>query len=220
MKPVAVVTGGAGALGRAVVRSFDEHGYEVHLSAVGEEERARYEGPGIVHVADLSSLKGAKKFAESVGGQVKCLACIAGGFDMVKIADASEKDFEKMISINAKTAFYSLSAFHEGLKGGAPSSVILTGAQAYEGRGGMAIYAGSKAFVVSLTRSASQEWKKDRIRVNAILPDAIDTPANRSAMPNADFEKWAKPEEIADVILYLCSDEAKLITGEAIRVGR
>lgn len=220
MKPVAVVTGGAGALGRAVVRVFDEHGYEVHLSAINENERTNYDGPGIVHVADLSSLQGAKEFANNVGGYVKCLVCIAGGFDMVKISDASEKDFEKMISINAKTAFYSLSVFYEKLEGGAPSSVILTGAQAYEGRGGMSIYAGSKAFVVSLARSAAQEWKKDRIRVNAILPDAIDTPANRSAMPDANFEKWAKPEEIADVILYLCSEEAKLITGEAIRVGR
>lgn len=214
------MTGGAGALGRAVVRAFNERGYDVHLSAVDEKERMRYDGPGTVHVADLSSLKGAQELANGVGGQVKCLACIAGGFDMVKISAASEEDFEKMISINAKTAFYCLSAFYEGLKGGAPSSVILTGAQVYDGKGGMSIYAGAKAFVVSLTRSAAQEWKKDGIRVNAILPDAIDTPANRSAMPDANFEKWAKPEEIANVILYLCSEEAKLITGEAIRVGR
>jgi 3-oxoacyl-[acyl-carrier protein] reductase len=75
----------------------------------------------------------------------------------------------------------------------------------------MAPYAASKAAVISFARSAALEWKEARVRVNAVLPDTIDTPANRRAMPNADYSRWATPEEIAEVIVWLCSPGASLV---------
>jgi NAD(P)-dependent dehydrogenase (short-subunit alcohol dehydrogenase family) len=120
--------------------------------------------------------------------------------------------------VNFKTAIHALSAFTPKL--GQGSAVVLVGSQAYEGAARMAPYAASKAAVVSLTRSAAAELKSAGVRVNAVLPDTMDTPANRRAMPDADFSRWAKPEEVAAVILWLCSAEARVVSGNAIRVGR
>src|SRR5262245_3735616 len=101
-----------------------------------------------------------------------------------------------------------------------PSGVVFVGSQAYEGAPGKAAYAAAKAGVVSLARSAALELKVKGVRVNAVLPDTIDTPANRNAMPEANFDMWAKPEEIARLIVFLCSDEASIVSGNALRVGR
>src|SRR5262249_29236919 len=113
---------------------------------------------------------------------------------------------------------YALAAFVPKLSTGA--GVVVVGSQAYEGAAKMSPYAASKAAVVSLARSAAAELKGAGVKVNAVLPDTIDTPANRKAMPNADFDKWAKPEELAAVITWLCSPAASVVSGNAIRVGR
>src|SRR5204863_2603301 len=83
---------------------------------------------------------------------------------------------------------------------------------------GAAAYAASKAAAVAMIDSLAADLKGTGIRVNSVLPSIIDTDANRKAMPKADFTKWPKPEEIARVILFLCSDEAKVIQGAAIPV--
>ena len=83
---------------------------------------------------------------------------------------------------------------------------------------GLAAYVASKAAAVALMDSLAAETRGTGVRVNSILPSIIDTEANRKAMPGADFAKWPKPEEIARVILFLCSDEAKVVHGAAIPV--
>ncbi|HWP30603.1 MAG TPA: SDR family oxidoreductase [Fimbriimonadales bacterium] len=217
---VAVVTGGTGALGRAVVNAFSQSGYEVYLTTIDESERAGYQGPGKVDVVNLASLEEAKRWVAGINKPISAAALVAGGFTMQPIEKASEEDFEHLMNLNARSAFYSLSVLVPYLERAGSSSVVMVGARVYSGAASMALYAGSKAFVVSLAKSASIELKAKGIRVNVILPDIIDTPANRRVMPDADFEKWAKPEEIAQVILYLCSEESRLITGAAIPVGR
>jgi NAD(P)-dependent dehydrogenase (short-subunit alcohol dehydrogenase family) len=81
-----------------------------------------------------------------------------------------------------------------------------------------AAYAASKAAAVAMIDSLAADLKGTGVRANSVLPSIIDTPANRRAMPDADFAAWAKPEAIAEVILFLCSDDAKLIHGAAIPV--
>jgi NAD(P)-dependent dehydrogenase (short-subunit alcohol dehydrogenase family) len=214
---VAVVTGGTGALGGAVARKFDEVGYEVHVTASHETDARAWKGPGSAHRVDLTDLDAVRTFA-SAFGDVHAVALCAGGFAMASIAELTAADIDKMMNANFKTASHALAALGPKMRAGAAAVVL--GSQAYEGAAAMAPYAASKAALVSFAKSASLEWKGAGVRVNAVLPDTIDTPANRRAMPDADFSRWAAPAEIADVIVWLCSPAARIVSGNAIRVGR
>ncbi|MBA3726119.1 MAG: SDR family oxidoreductase [Armatimonadetes bacterium] len=218
MRKTAVITGGTGNLGHAVVARFVEIGFDVHLSAIDEEDKNRYDGTGAIAAANLADLDSTKSWATEIPAPVHALVLMAGGFSMNTLLDLGRGDFDNMFDTNAKTAFNCLSAFAGKLQRG--SSAVLVGSQAYAGAAGMSLYAASKAAVVSLSKSAALEFKPQGVRVNAILPDIIDTPANRKSMPNADFDKWQKPEEIAEVIAFLCSDGGSIISGNTIELGR
>jgi NAD(P)-dependent dehydrogenase (short-subunit alcohol dehydrogenase family) len=217
IKRVAVVTGGMGALGAVVARRFDEAGYDTHVTSSRASEAESFKGPGAAHAVDLADLDGVRAFAAAFA-EVHALALCAGAFAMSKLTELTAADIEKMMDANFKTAAHALAAFGPKMRPGAAAVVV--GSQAHEGAAGMAPYAASKAAVISFARSAALEWKEARVRVNAVLPDTIDTPANRRAMPNADYSRWATPEEIAEVIVWLCSPGASLLSGNAIRVGR
>src|SRR6202012_5496740 len=97
--------------------------------------------------------------------------------------------------------------------------IINVGAMgALQAGAGMGPYAASKAAVHRLTEALATEWK-GKITVNAVLPSTIDTAVNRASMPNADFSKWVKPEELAEVILFLASDAASGVTGALLPVN-
>ncbi len=216
-KRVAVVTGGTGALGTAVARKFVEEGYETHVTCSRESDARAWTGPGAAHAVDLTDLGAVRRLAETFP-EVHALALCAGSFAMATLAAFAEADVDKMIASNFKTASFALGAF--GARMRADGGAVVVGSQTYEGAAGMAFYSASKAAVVSLVGSAALEWKEAKRRVNVVLPDTIDTPANRRAMPGADFSRWATPEELADVIVWLCSREARAVSGNAIKVGR
>jgi NAD(P)-dependent dehydrogenase (short-subunit alcohol dehydrogenase family) len=217
MKRVALVTGGTGELGGVVARAFAEQGYEVHVTSSRPVD-ARQTPPSVeVHVVNLLALEAVRELAKGFT-EVHAIALCAGGFSMAALATLREADVEDMMGKNFKTAAYALAAFAPKLRAGA--GVVVVGSQAYEGAAKMAPYAASKAAVVSLARSAAAELKDTGVHVNAVLPDTIDTPANRKAMPDADFNRWAKPEELSAVITWLCSPAASVVSGNAIRVGR
>ena len=216
-KRIAVVTGGTGALGTAVAQRFAESGYETHVTSSREADARAWTGPGLAHAVDLADLDAVRRLAASFS-DIHAIALCAGGFAMAKLADFTEADLDRMMTSNFKTASFALGAFGGRMRAGA--SAVVVGSQSYEGAAGSAFYSASKAAVVSLVKSAALEWKKEQVRVNAVLPDTIDTPANRRAMPGADFTRWASPQEIADVIVWLCSPEARAVTGNAIKVGR
>jgi NAD(P)-dependent dehydrogenase (short-subunit alcohol dehydrogenase family) len=217
MKKVAIVTGGTGALGAAVAQKFAEAAYDVHVTSSREGESLAWKGPGQAHAVDLSNLEAVREFAAGFS-DVHAMALCAGGFSMAKLANLTSADLDKMMTTNFKTASHALIAFSPKL--GAGSAAVVVGSQSYQGAPGAAPYAASKAAVISFAASAALELRDAGVRVNAVLPDTIDTPANRRAMPKADFERWAKPEEIAEVIVWLCSPAAKVISGNSIRVGR
>lgn len=167
---------------------------------------------------DLTDFAATKSWAESIGKPVHGLVALAGGFRMKHLGDLGEAHYMETFGMNARTAFSTLDAFADNLADGA--SVVLVGSQAYSGAKDMSAYAASKAAVVSLAKSASLEWKPRGIRVNAILPDTIDTPANRKSMPDANYDAWQKPAEIAEVVAFLLSESASIVSGNAIALGR
>jgi NAD(P)-dependent dehydrogenase (short-subunit alcohol dehydrogenase family) len=213
---VAVVTGGMGALGAAVAQRFAAADYDVHVTTSREPEPPGYQGRGRAHVVDLAKLDNVRAFAQQFE-RVDALALCAGGFAEARLDALVTRDVDAMLEVNLKTAMHALAAFAEKLVRGA--GVVLVGSQSYAGAAGMAAYAASKAGVVSLMQSAALEWKPRRVRVNAVLPDIMDTPANRRAMPMADVNHWARPEDVAEAIFWLCSPAASVVSGNAIKVG-
>lgn len=220
MSRCAFVTGGAGFLGESVCQKLASEGYEVTLTAISEAERQRYTGPGTVEIADLSTRTGADSCCAKLPERVHAVALLAGGFAMQPIEALTEDDLHRMCGINFATAALTIAALIPKLEAAGGSSVVVVGSPAYVGASGMAAYAASKAALVSFAASAALELKPKRIRVNAILPNVLDTPPNRAAMPNADFDTWAKTEEAAEVISFLLSPASRIISGELINLRR
>lgn len=212
-----VITGGTGALGRGVGAVFSRAGWEVSVTAIDEADRSRYDGPGSAAVVDLRDLAAVRTFADGLG-PVEAVVCCAGGFSSQPVTAIEAADFDVQMDMNVRTAVHAVRAFAPAMPRG--GSIVLVGAQTWQGAAGVGLYAASKAAVVSFARSAALDLKARGVRVNAILPDMIDTPANRRSMPGADYEKWQKPEEIGAVVRFLCSPEAAVVSGNAIALGR
>jgi NAD(P)-dependent dehydrogenase (short-subunit alcohol dehydrogenase family) len=215
-RKLAVVTGGTGALGAAVAQQLSDSGYEVHVTTSRELAPPGYQGPGRAHVVDLANLDSLRALARTFE-RVDALVISAGAFAGVPLDDMTSRDLDAMFDVNARTAANTLAAF--GRKMARGSGVVLVGSQAYAGAANIALYAASKAAVVSLAKSAALEWKSRGVRVNAVLPDTIDTAANRRAMPDADTSRWATPQAIADTIAWLCGGRASVVSGNAISIG-
>jgi NAD(P)-dependent dehydrogenase (short-subunit alcohol dehydrogenase family) len=126
---------------------------------------------------------------------------------------------DRMLALNLRSGYVlSRAAVRVMLKQGRGAIVNVAAKAAFEHPGDAAAYAASKAAAVALLDSLAAELKGTGVRVNTILPSIIDTEPNRQAMPKADFAKWPKPEDIARVILFLCSDEARVVHGAALPV--
>jgi NAD(P)-dependent dehydrogenase (short-subunit alcohol dehydrogenase family) len=127
--------------------------------------------------------------------------------------------FDKMLHLNLRSGFIlSRSVVPVMLEQHSGAIINISSRAAFDHAAGGGAYAASKAAALAMMDSLAADLKGSGIRVNTVLPSIIDTEANRRAMPKADFATWPKPEEIANVILFLCSDEAKLIHGAAVPV--
>lgn len=212
---IVVVTGANGALGRVVRARLAEAG----ATAVGIDLAAA--GNGAVLGADLSDAAAtAKAVGEIVArhGRIDALLNVAGGFRM---APASERAaWDALWQVNLVTALNAASAVLPGMVERGKGAIVSIAARAAVERAGaqMGAYAASKAAVVRLTEALAEEVKDRGVRVNCVMPSVIDTAANRAAIPAADFGKWVRPEALADVLLFLCSDQAGAINGAAIPV--
>jgi NAD(P)-dependent dehydrogenase (short-subunit alcohol dehydrogenase family) len=226
---VAIVTGAAGNLGRAVAAAFADQGARVALVDLdaGALDAARKElpahGEAAVFPADLIKPDSVADMVERVSahfGRIDILANIAGGFTMgPPVHETEDRDWDFMLDLNARTVFNTCRAVVPHLLTGGGGRIINVSARAAtEGKAHMAPYCVSKAAVITLTESLAAEHKDDGINVNCILPGTVDTPQNRAAMPDQDFDKWVPPAALADVILFLASDSARCVTGAAVPV--
>lgn len=219
MNRIAVVTGAAGALGRAIVEHLAGADWQVFgidmaptMPDVGQQGFA-----GNVDLADPGAV-GAAIDRLAVADGVDGLANIAGGFAWEAIDGGDLETWDRMYRVNLRTALVCSRAFLPSLRprGGA---IVNVGAQAsLRAAAGMGAYAAGKSGVARLTESLAEEEKDRGVRVNAVLPSIIDTPANRADMPDADHDRWVAPEALAAVIAFLLSPEAAAVTGAMLPV--
>jgi NAD(P)-dependent dehydrogenase (short-subunit alcohol dehydrogenase family) len=219
---VIIVTGASGALGKVVAKQALSRGARVagidHAPSQAAAEATRIE-LGDVDLTDAAQAKKAVDAVLTHFGRLDALINIAGGFAFETVAEGDAKTWQRMYALNVMTALNATQAALPHLSASPAGRIINVGAMgALQAGAGMGPYAASKAGVHRLTEALAAEWK-GKITVNAVLPSTIDTAANRASMPKADFAKWVTPEELANVILFLASDEASAITGALLPVN-
>jgi NAD(P)-dependent dehydrogenase (short-subunit alcohol dehydrogenase family) len=222
-----VVTGGFGALGRVVAEASAARGASVAVldhapgPPHGMTERLG-QNALLIGGLDLSSADVATKAMTDVKakfGRLDALLNIAGGFQWETVEGGKDESWEQMFALNLTTALNACRAALPYLIESAAGRIVNVGAQsALRAASGFGPYAASKSAVHRLTESLAEELKQKGVTVNAVLPSTIDTPANRRDMPKADFARWVAPADLAAVMLFLASDEAKAITGALIPV--
>ncbi len=224
---VVIVTGAAGSLGSTVAEQFHKAGANLALVDLNFDklQNESLKNASNVHLfpADLTNEDSVNKLVESITkvfGQIDVLANVVGGFKMgPMVHETSVADWDFMLNMNAKSVFLmSRAVIPHMLKIGKGKVVSVAARAAVEGKAKMAPYCVSKAAVITLTQSLAAEHKHNNINVNCILPGTIDTPQNRADMPNADFSNWVPTVDLANEILYLCSEQAKGVTGAAVPV--
>ena len=226
---VVLVAGGTGGLGRAVTRAFLEEGARVIVTYRNQAEFASLadavgtnsslEG----HPVDVTDESGVGQFVDRViakHDQLDAMVNTVGGYvGGVKLWDTDTKVFDRMMALNLRSGLLlSRAVVPAMLRAGRGAIVNVASKAAVEHAAGNAAYAASKAAALAMMDSLAEELKGTGVRVNSILPSIIDTQANRAAMPGADFGKWPKPEDMARVVLFLCSDDAKVIHCAALPV--
>jgi NAD(P)-dependent dehydrogenase (short-subunit alcohol dehydrogenase family) len=227
---IVLVAGGTGGLGRAVSLAFLEEGAKVvvtyrqrkEFDALKSEAGANgsaIEGHG-VDVTDETAVRQllANVLAEHgrLDALVNAVGAYAGG---VNLWDLETKVFDQMLALNLRSGYALLRAAIPAMLKQKHGAIVNVASKAALDHGaGAAAYAASKAAAVALMDSLAAEVKGTGVRVNSILPSIIDTEANRKAIAGADFAKWPKPNDIARVILFLCSDDAQVIHGAAVPV--
>jgi NAD(P)-dependent dehydrogenase (short-subunit alcohol dehydrogenase family) len=222
----AIVTGGTGGLGSAVVARLLDDGWRVVVPWVVEHELERVperEGLELVQadlfdagaVADVVGLA-----AGAADAPLRGVVNLVGGFAAGgRVHETPIEEFEKQFRLNLRPAYLVVSAAVPHLLEGGGGSIVCVGTRAaIQPFSGAAGYISSKAAVIAFAQAVAVEYKNDGIRCNAILPSVIDTPGNRASMPNADFSKWVKPAEIAGVIAHLLSDDSRPTSGAAVPV--
>lgn len=227
---VVMVTGAAGNLGGAVVRAFETSGGRLVL-VDRSADRLRESFPDLAdsplhflaNCADLTDpqIVGAV-VAETVErfGRIDALINTAGGYRAgTPLHETSLETWDFMLNLNARSIFIACQAvIPHMLRQGSGKIVSVSARAGLSGGAGMSAYTVSKSAVIRLTESMAAELKDAGINVNCVLPGTIDTPANRQASPNADYDRWVKPEALADVICFLASDAARAIHGAAVPV--
>lgn len=227
---VAIVTGGTGALGSAVALDLAGNGMRVAVPYASEEQwleltdragaaRERLWGTK----ADLTDASAVERFVSDVterSERVDFLVCIAGGFAAGKIHETSEQTWDRMFNLNLRTVYLAAHAAVPVMIRQNFGRIITTssGAILNGGGAGIAAYAISKGAVRQLTEILASELKDYNIHAHCVLPGTMDTKANRRDMPKADFTQWVATEDVARVIRFLLSDDARALRSVAVPV--
>jgi NAD(P)-dependent dehydrogenase (short-subunit alcohol dehydrogenase family) len=225
---VVIVTGGSGALGRAVLTRFLASGDRVVVPWIvgrerdaiqAEEAPAIAEGRIVLVEADVAEDAGARAVVAALPGAEVLINGVGGFAGGPPLHETELEVWDRMLRMNLRTAVAMSRAVLPGMLARKRGAIVNIASRAAIDRpAGLAAYAASKSAVVSLTESLQREVQSHGVRVNAIVPTTIDTPANREAMPDADFTLWTPPARIADVIHFLASDEGSTVRGASVPV--
>jgi NAD(P)-dependent dehydrogenase (short-subunit alcohol dehydrogenase family) len=218
-----LVTGAEGGLGRFVTQAFLEAGATVAGTSRSIQQSAFKEARFIALPAEISTKETAQTLvAQTLSrlGKLDVLVHTIGGFTGGKsIADTDDDTFRQMMDINLHSVFHMLRAALPALRRAGDGRVIAIGSRAaLEPGPGVGAHSASKAAMLSLIRTVALENKDAGVRANVILPGTMDTPANRKAMPDADFSKWVRPTTVASLITWLAGDAGKDLNGAVIPV--
>jgi NAD(P)-dependent dehydrogenase (short-subunit alcohol dehydrogenase family) len=225
MQSSAIVTGGTGGLGTAVVERLLDDGWRVVVPWIVERELERIErrdGLELVKadLFDPGPVAEVVSMAAAHDAPLRGLVNLVGGFAAGgRVHETPIEQFERQFRLNLRSTYLMTQAVvpHMIERGG--GSIVCVGTRAaVQPFSGAAGYISSKAAVIAFAHAVAVEYRDDGIRCNAILPSVIDTPGNRAAMPNADHGRWVKPEAIAGVIANLLSDDSEPVSGAAIPV--
>lgn len=222
----AVVTGGTGGLGSAVTAEFVKAGWRVVVPWIAERELERLDAHPTVHTvrADLFDPESAASVATLAAADpdapLRAVVNLVGGFAMGgRVHETPVADFDDQLRLNLRPTYVTSQATLPHLiAGGGGAIVCVSSRAARQPFPGAAGYITAKAAVLALVDALAAEYGTDGIRVNAILPSVIDTPANRAAMPEADHSTWVTPTEIARVVLFLCSESSGVVSGAHVPV--
>jgi NAD(P)-dependent dehydrogenase (short-subunit alcohol dehydrogenase family) len=226
MKASAIVTGGSGGLGTAVVDELLAAGWRVVVPWVEEKELSRLpDEPRLETVrADLSDPDDAATVVARAAGApdapLQAVVNLVGGYAIGgRVHETPVTEFERVVQLNLRPAYLTIqAALPELIAGGGGSVVCVSSRAAVRPFPGAAGYVTGKAAVMALADALAVEYKKDGVRVNTILPSVIDTPANRAAQPGADYSSWVTPARIARVIRFLLEDTSDAVSGAHIPV--
>lgn len=227
---VVLITGGTGGLGHSVVLAFVAENAKIVATYRNEAEWIALKqkaGPKAnliegmqVDVTDESAMSALIAGILAKHGRLDVVVNTVGGYaGGVKLWELESKVFERMLDLNLRVGFVlGRTTIPILLQQGRGVLINVAAKAAFDHAAGASAYAASKAAVVALMDCLAADVKGTGVRVNSILPSIMDTEANRKSMPNADFSRWPKPEEIARVILFLASDEAGVVHGASVPV--
>jgi NAD(P)-dependent dehydrogenase (short-subunit alcohol dehydrogenase family) len=226
-----VVTGGTGALGRAVIGALRVANAVCHVPNLLAAELDGFPftadaGVRIVRQIDVADETAVKRFYDALPPLWASIH-LAGGFAMAPIGEMSAADFTAQFHMNALSCFLcsaaAVAAFRARVTGSGAAGGRIVNVSARPGieprlGAGMTAYTAAKSAVAALTQALAQELTDEQIWVNAVAPSILDTPANRAAMPEADHSRWVSPTDLAEVITFLASPDNRVTRGAVIPV--
>jgi len=222
MQQTVVVTGGTGGLGAAVTRAFLDDDWRVVVPWVVEAELERVDEHERLELvqADLMDADAVAGVIAAAGPSLRALVNLVGGFsEHGRVHETPVETFEAQLRLNLRPTYLACAAaLPVMLEAGEGAIVCVSSRAALKPFPGAAGYATGKAGVLAFVDVLDAEYRADGIRANAILPSVIDTPANRRSMPDADFDTWVRPEQIAAAIRHLASPEAAATSGAHVPV--
>jgi NAD(P)-dependent dehydrogenase (short-subunit alcohol dehydrogenase family) len=214
MARTALITGATGGLGGAVVDRFAAEGWTV----LGVDKREGEDRDNVRFLtADLFDPGQVNDVVAQAGPELQAVVNLVGGFAQGgRVHETPIEQFEEQFTLNLRPTYLVTAAAIPRMSRG---TIVCVGTRAalrpFPGAAG---YVASKAALLALVRALDSEYRDDGIRVNAVLPSVIDTPANRASMPGADYDAWVRPDEIAEVIHFLSSDASSPVSGAEIPV--
>jgi len=230
MARVALVTGGSGALGQAIVHRFLRDGDTVCVPYIVDAERARLESsldaatrPRVMlEHCDVTSDGAMARLAAAVvehHRRIDVLVTGVGGFAGGSLVETDRATWDRMLALNLTTAYTAAHAVLPHMLAAGSGRVVMIASRAVvPPAGGFIGYTVAKAGVIALMQALTQEVKDRGVTVNAVAPSTMDTPANRAAMPNVDPKGWVPVTAVADAVAALAAESAGHVTGTLLQI--